>query len=444
MLQMYGYENDEFLNLSINDISLGIVPYTQNEAMKLINSVKLKGPKSVEWMAKHKSGEIFWVEVSMSKIIIGGKEQLLAMVRDISERKIAEEKLTSSEARYRYLFEHNPAPMLIYERTSLQILAVNEAFQLHYGYPSDEITKMILPDLHPENEKVAISELVTKLFGYKIVGEWHHVKRDGSIITIIARSHDIGFENHSARVAVITDISDLKKAEKVLIEAKENAEKSERLKSHFLAQMSHEIRSPINNILNFSELIRDTLDPQIVEEHMESFSAVEQAGSRIVRTIDLILNMSELQTGSYECKFEKLNLIDLLESIYNEYKFKAEKKKLALLYSPGEKDVSIFADEYSVVQIFINLLDNAIKYTNVGLVEISILLRNDNKVEVKFTDTGIGISENYLENIFTPFSQEEQGYTRRFEGNGLGLALVKRYCEMNNAEIMVDSVKGKG
>ena len=104
----------------------------------------------------------------------------------------------------------------------------------------------------------------------------------------------------------------------------------------------------------------------------------------------------------------------------------------------------ITGDEYSAMQIFINLVDNAIKYTNQGKVEIVISKTHENKVEVKIIDSGIGISKEYIGNLFTPFSQEEQGYTRRFEGNGLGLALVKRYCEMNNAEIMVESVKGKG
>ncbi len=444
MVKLYGYTKAEFLNLSINDISLGIVPYSQNEAIRWITIVKEEGPRSFEWMAKHKSGKIFWVEVSMSHIRLGGTKRLLAMVRDISERKSAQEKLSSSEARYRNLFEHNPAPMMIYERGSLQILAVNEAFQLHYGYTPDEITKMILTDLYPVNEKAAVAEITQKLYGYKNVGEWHHIKRDGSLITIIVRSHDFDFENHSARVAVITDISELKKAEQVLIEAKENAERSERLKSNFLAQMSHEIRSPVNNILNFSELIRDNLDPKIVSEFSESFNAVEQAGSRIVRTIDLILNMSELQTGNYVSKFEKLYLNDLLEIIYNEYKFKAENKNIDLRFMPDEKKLAVFCDEYSTVQIFVNLIDNAIKYTNKGSVEISVSANRDNKALVKFEDTGIGISEEYLENIFTPFSQEEQGYTRRFEGNGLGLALVKKYCEINNAEIEVESVKGKG
>ena len=108
------------------------------------------------------------------------------------------------------------------------------------------------------------------------------------------------------------------------------------------------------------------------------------------------------------------------------------------------KNNSIKCDEYSIHQIFSNLIDNAVKYTASGSVIIELRKDKDNKIEVEVKDTGIGISEDYLQNLFLPFSQEEQGYTRKFDGNGLGLALVKKYCELNNIGISVSSKKGTG
>jgi signal transduction histidine kinase len=154
--------------------------------------------------------------------------------------------------------------------------------------------------------------------------------------------------------------------------------------------------------------------------------------------------MSELQTGSYEAKYKNINLSNLLEELSLEFEHKANKKNLDFILNVKDPDLTIYADEYSVTQIIVNLTDNAIKYTFSGKIEITAF-RNDNKdVTLKISDTGIGISKEYLPYLFSAFSQEQRGYTRQFEGNGLGLALVKRYCEMNNADISVKSEKGVG
>ena len=120
------------------------------------------------------------------------------------------------------------------------------------------------------------------------------------------------------------------------------------------------------------------------------------------------------------------------------------KKGVELKFVCKHENPVMKGDRYSINQIFINLMDNAIKYTEHGSIKISIDKNNEGKITVIIEDTGIGISNEYLPFLFEPFSQEEHGYTRRFEGNGLGLALVKKYCEMNNASIYVESRKGKG
>ncbi len=140
----------------------------------------------------------------------------LALLSVLEDQKQIEARLRESEARYRHLFEHNPAPMLIYERGSLQLLAVNDAFFRHYGYMPEEADRLLLTDLYPANEREAISDLAARLQGYANVGEWHHIKKDGSEITIVASSHDTNFDGRKARIAVITDITDRKRAEQAL------------------------------------------------------------------------------------------------------------------------------------------------------------------------------------------------------------------------------------
>lgn len=179
------------------------------------------------------------------------------------------------------------------------------------------------------------------------------------------------------------------------------------------------------------------------EDLQMSFSIIDQASKRLIRTIDLIINMSELQTDTYDFTPVKVDVnSDILHKLFLEYNPLAADRDLDFKLNCHTNDTAITGDAYSLYQIFNNLIDNAIKYTKKGIVEVSISRNNSLEVEVR--DTGIGISEEFMADIFRPFSQEEQGYTRRFEGNGLGLALVKKYAELNGARIDVKSLKGEG
>ncbi|MBU1098841.1 MAG: hypothetical protein KKA84_00440 [Bacteroidetes bacterium] len=222
-------------------------------------------------------------------------------------------------------------------------------------------------------------------------------------------------------------------------------EKADRLKSEFLAQMSHEIRSPINVILSFSNLIRSELEDKVSVELVESFNSISIAGSRIIRTIDLILNMSEIQTGTYDFKPRNIDLHnDILQSLHDEFSQHAKSKNIKLILTKEIDNSIIYGDEYTITQIFANLIDNAIKYTERGSIRINIFSNFEKKILVEIHDTGKGMKAEYLPHIFSPFTQEEQGYTREFEGNGLGLALVKKYCDINNASVSVESTVGLG
>ncbi len=237
----------------------------------------------------------------------------------------------------------------------------------------------------------------------------------------------------------------LRKSIKELSEAKEKAEKADRLKTTFLAQMSHEIRTPINAMLSLTSLLREDLIDKVDDETKISFDLIDKAGLRIIRTIDLLLNLSEIQTGTYEIIKKKFDLYsDIIGKIIVDYKKQVADKGLELKMQLKTDDTEVIADFYTVEQIFTHLIDNAVKYTNEGKVKV-ILYRNENgKLVVEVNDTGIGITKEYLPNLFQPFTQEDEGYTRKYDGNGIGLSLVKNYCEMNNATIEVESEKGRG
>jgi signal transduction histidine kinase len=234
-------------------------------------------------------------------------------------------------------------------------------------------------------------------------------------------------------------------SEQQVLRAKDEAERANQLKSEFLAQMSHEIRTPINTILSFSNLIKDELYDKIGDDMQYGFTSIDSAGKRIIRTIDLILNMSEIQTGTYEPNFKEFDLIkESLQDIYDEFALRAKSKGLEFELTCNLTKPIIYADHYTISQIFNNLIDNAVKYTKKGKIEIKLARNKRKQIIVTVTDSGIGISKKYLPNLFQAFSQEDTGYTRNFDGNGLGLALVKKYCEVNKAEISVESKKGRG
>jgi ligand-binding sensor domain-containing protein/signal transduction histidine kinase len=230
-----------------------------------------------------------------------------------------------------------------------------------------------------------------------------------------------------------------------LEKAKEKAEKADEIKSEFLAQMSHEIRSPINVVLSFSNLIRSEIEDKIDDDLKEGFKSISNAGKRIIRTVDLLLNMSEIQTQTYEFIPEQWDLTtDILYGILPEYQLTAKEKKLWLTLENNTEKSKITGDHYTLQQIFANLIDNAIKYTKTGSIIIKTYNNPEGLIVCEIQDTGIGISQSFMDRIFSPFTQEEQGYTRKYEGNGLGLALVKKYCELNGIEISIKSKKGEG
>jgi len=233
-----------------------------------------------------------------------------------------------------------------------------------------------------------------------------------------------------------------------LLEAIEKAVKSDRsdkLKSEFLAQMSHEIRTPINSILSFASILRNEFEDKLSEDLKTTFTIISKAGMRIIRTVDLILNMSEIQTGIYDYVKSDFDIVEeVLTPLYNDYSLRIKSKNILFNINNNSYDNIVSADKYSVTQIFNNIIDNAYNFTDKGQIDINIRRELNSALTVEVRDTGIGISSNYMSKLFDPFSQENQGYTRKYEGNGLGLALVKKYCEMNNLNINIESSKGVG
>lgn len=372
---------------------------------------------------------------------------LLNEMWQIIIRKRVEKKIIENEKRFRSLYENSTIGMYQLSPNGKFILA-NPALLNMLGYET-------LSDINPDFDALEIyadkkyrERFVSIMKSEGIVhgfeSQWK--KADGTTIDVRESANAVYDEEGSILYyeGVAEDISDKKLSEQFLISAKEKAEKMDRMKSEFLAQMSHEIRTPINSMLSFVSLIQEEVKGKIDDELQESFGMIYSAGKRIIRTIELLLNMSEMQTGNYDHNPKSTDIHEeVLLPLTKDFRVLAANKNLNLTYTFRPEHPKLWVDQYSVAQIFRHLIDNAIIYTKSGNININYSYDGKN-VRVEVEDTGIGISKEYLENLFEPFSQEDRGYTRKFEGNGLGLALVKRYCDLNGARIEAESEKGKG
>ncbi len=441
-----GYNKLELLSLTPYDI---LAVKDKMAIQNLIWNVIKSKNYQMETVFQNKAGDDIYVELSASLLHIEGKKRIMIIARDITDRKISEAALKASEEQFRVLFEKAPIGLIL-TNTNGQIQKVNQALCNILGYEEKELAEIQLTDIsHSQDrelEEVELKKLMQENLE-RVVLEKRLFTKSGSIIDTIVNI--VMLRDNESRpsqfLEQIVDITELKHYQKELLDAKEKAEESNKLKSAFLAQMSHEIRTPINTVLNFNSLIREEIGDDVSEDIKESFKVIDSGSKRLIRTIDSILNMSQFKAGSFDVTYEKVDLLeDILKDLCLEFKQNAEINRLKFKLEINTNNTIVWGDKYSLTQMIANLIDNAIKYTKKGSVLVRLKEMENSYLVLEVIDTGIGILEEYLAELFEPFSQEDIGYTRKFEGNGLGLALVKNYCDLNRTKISVKSKKGIG
>ena len=226
--------------------------------------------------------------------------------------------------------------------------------------------------------------------------------------------------------------------------AMEKAEAANRLKDLFIANISHEVRTPLNGLQGMVGLIKEKYQKDLSDDDEEIFSSIDSASRRITRTMDLILNYSLIVSNNFSITLEKINLKILCERIILDYKTFSDSKKLKIYFEDKSQDSLIAADEFAISKAVENLIDNAIRFTKQGEIRIAISDKNNGTLSLEVTDTGIGINTDYIPKIFEAYTQEDMGYCRSFQGVGLGLALTKKIVELHKASIKVASKKGVG
>lgn len=448
MLKMYGYSSkEEVLALTIGDLSSNEPPFTEEEAQKRIAATLGGLPQQFDWLAKRRDGTIFPAEVTLRHSLIGGQSRVIAVVRDITERKRAETALRESELRYRELFESNPHPMWLYDIETLGFLAVNDAAVAHYGYSRDEFLNMTIADIRPGEDVPELLKYTAKVVeGGNKAGIWRHRRRDGSVILVEITTHTLLFDGRRAKLVLAHDVTERTLGEQALIQAKEAAEAANEAKSAFLANMSHEIRTPLNGIMAMMQVLEMTgLD----EEQKQYVTMALKSADRLTRLLSDLLDLSRIESGRMVIREEVFSPADLCDSVCELFAVSARNKDI-LLKRAIDPSVPprLLGDESRVRQILFNLVGNAVKFTESGSVslELTPLQAKGRTVRllISVIDTGIGIHADQMSELFQPFAQVENSYTRRFQGAGLGLSIVRRLVSLLGGSIDMDSIPGEG
>ncbi|MCF8302752.1 MAG: response regulator [Bacteroidales bacterium] len=240
------------------------------------------------------------------------------------------------------------------------------------------------------------------------------------------------------------ELDERKKVDVSLKKALKQAEDANYLKNAFLSNMSHEIRTPLNGIIGFSSLLEQELSMIENEELFEYAKGISQSGERLLHLLNNVIDISRIEANDLEIDLRSCDVNDVAEKTGDLYSFTANEKGLKFNFTPGEIPQAM-ADESNLSRILSDIIDNSVKYTERGFINISTGFdKTQNEIFIRVKDTGIGIDSAFLPDIFEAFRQESLGYSRKYQGAGLGLPLAKRLTELMNGRIDVDSVKGIG
>ncbi len=433
------FTRDEVIGKSLVELGLFDNMEDRQKILKILNDKKML--LGFECSFRTKSGKLIIALLSVAFFKQKGKTIQLNTLIDITDRKFAEDMV-----RKLYIgIEYSPASVVITDKNG-NIEYVNKKFCNVTGYSQSEVigkNPSILSSGEMTKEEYAVM-WETILSGSDWQGEFHNKKKNGELYwesVSISPINDVkGMITHF--IGIKEDITDKKKMMNDLITAKVKAEESNRIKSNFLANMSHELRTPLVGILGFAELLSfDDKDPN----HLEMIQTILNSGNRLMETLNSILDISRIEAGKEEINFSEIKFNELLQESVNLFQSVSKQKELFLDLSLPPQEIYINSDRDMLLKIFNNLISNAIKYTVKGGVYVKCKLNNSSgSIVVDVIDTGVGISKEYQDIIFEPFRQASEGYSRKFEGTGLGLSLAKKYIEMLNGSITIVSAQGKG
>jgi PAS domain S-box-containing protein len=374
----------------------------------------------------------------------GAVADLVALTLEREQRARAEAALRESERRYRAIstLASDYAYALRVEPGGVtHVEWATDAFERISGYDPEEVPSVtdLLGIVHKEDRPAFLTKLQELVAGETIELEVRIVTKAGEERWICHRSRPVRDDEGRIRHVYSTgqDITDRKRFEEALVEAREQAEEMAKNKSSFLANMSHEIRTPLTGIIGFAGVLAE----EIGEEHREFAHLIERSGRRLLETINSVLDLAQLESDGLEPTPEPLNLVEEARQAVLLLSSLAEQRGLDLHLRAEQDEVMVAADPTCLHRVFNNIVGNAIKFTNEGEVGVEVRA-SEGRAYVEVWDSGVGIDAEFLPHLFSEFRQETK--KNENEGSGLGLAITKKLVELMDGAISVESTKGEG
>jgi len=445
--KLIGYTLDEMLGKAYDNLLIG-AETDMDVYNTALTAVKYNQPYEIELQVYRKDGSPVWVHISNTPLLdeTGNIERQVGVMVDISERKKTEEQNNMLS-----LVASSTTSGVVINDRSGKVEWVNNAFESITGYTITDAKGKRLGDvLKGELTDVSVIQKSRELSRAKQSFEVDLLvhRKDGKPLWISVINSVILDKNGNIDkyIEVIIDITAKKKAEIELIAAREEALQLSKAKDMFISVMSHEIRTPLNAVIGMSHLLLDNNSEEI---HRENLGILKFSAENLMTLINNVLDFTKIETGNIELERTTIELHELVQSITSSMQFNASEKKIYIRNNVDSAiPQTIIGDRTRLCQILLNLVGNAVKFTETGGVTIDaqVIGQADNYVKIRFaiTDTGIGIANDKINTIFESFKQAESDTSRKYGGTGLGLAITKKLIELHGANIHVDSVLGKG
>jgi protein-histidine pros-kinase len=392
--------------------------------------------RGLELFGLRSNGEEFPVEISLSPLETEEGIMVMSAVRDIAERKKAEQK-------FRALLESAPDAMVLVGRDG-RIALVNSQTERLFGYPREELlgkpVETLVParfrSAHGQHRSLFFSQPRARSMGAGL--ELYGLRRDGTEFPVEISLSPLETEEGLFVSSAIRDATERRRFERTLQE-------TNRLKSEFLANMSHELRTPLNGIIGFSEFLIDEKPGPLNAKQKEYLNDVLASGRHLLRLINDVLDLSKVEAGRMELFPETFTVPGAIDEVCSIVSTLARKKNITVRKQTAAAAGTVTLDRQKFVQVLYNLLSNAVKFTDDGgEVCVEAAFDNDDELQLAVRDSGIGIRTEDFPKLFVEFQQLDTGAARRYEGTGLGLALTKRLIEFQRGSISVSSEPGRG